>query len=160
MNSKQLWNKRAQLVTAMDEAVKSDMDEAHRIEGEIRALDTMIEQVINEEDSARAAMKSHAVSAETATLGEKMLGAKAQFNGIAPGFKANVKVKDAVSGLPTPQIYRRELSGPVAPPSGFLATLPKGITDGDEHFFKTPRADQQRRWLDYRQQARILPRMD
>lgn len=138
MNSKQLWNKRAQLVTAMDEAAKSDMDEAHRIEGEIRALDVMIEQVINEEDSARAAMKSHAVSAETATLGEKMLGAKAQFNGIAPGFKANVKVKDAVSGLPTPQIYRRELSGPVAPPSGFLATLPKGITDGDEHFFKTP----------------------
>lgn len=138
MNSKQLWNKRTALVEAMNEAAKDNMDEAHRIEGEIRALDVMIEQVVDEEDSARAAMKSHAVSAETATLGEKMLGAKAQFNGIAPGFKANVKVKDAVSGLPTPQIYRRELSGPVAPPSGFLATLPKGITDGDEHFFKTP----------------------
>lgn len=139
MNSKQLWNKRTKLVTAMNEAATADnMDEAHRIEGEIRALDAMIAEVIEEEDNARAAMASHPIATETATLGEKLFGAKAQFQGIQPGFKATAPVKDAVSGLPTPQIYRRDLPSPVAPPTGFLATLPKGTTDGDEHFFRTP----------------------
>ena len=139
MNSKQLWNKRTALVTAMNEAATTDnMDEAHRLEGEIRALDAMIAQVIDEEDEARAAMASNPIVSEKATLGEKLFGAKASFEGINIGFKANVSVKDAVSGLPTPQIYRRDLPSPVAPPTGFLATLPKGTTDGDEHFFKTP----------------------
>lgn len=139
MNSKQLWNKRTALVTAMDEAATADnMDEAHRLEGEIRALDAIIAQVIEDEDAARAAMASHPITAETATLGEKLFGARAQFKGIEPGFKTTVPVKDAVSGLPTPQIYRRDLPSPVAPPTGFLGTLLKGTTDGDEHFFKTP----------------------
>ena len=139
MNSKQLWNKRTALVTAMNEAATTDnMDEAHRLEGEIRALDAMIAQVIEEEDEARAAMASNPIATENATLGEKLFGAKASFEGINIGFKASVSVKDAVSGLPTPQIYRRDLPSPVAPPTGFLATLPKGTTDGDEHFFKTP----------------------
>ena len=139
MNSKQLWNKRTALVTAMNEAATTDnMDEAHRLEGEIRALDAMIAQVIDEEDAARAAMASHPVIAENATLGEKLFGAKNSFEGIEPGFKATAPVKDAISGLPTPQIYRRDLPSPVAPPTGFLATLLKGTTDGDEHFFKTP----------------------
>lgn len=139
MNSKQLWNKRTALVTAMNEAATADnMDEAHRLEGEIRALDVVIAEVINEEDAARAAQASHTINAENATLGEKLFGARAQFTGINPGFKVAVPIKDAVSGLPTPQIYRRDLPSPVAPPTGFLGTLPKGTTDGDEHFFKTP----------------------
>lgn len=139
MNSKQLWNKRTALVKAMNEAATADnMDEAHRLEGEIRAMDVMIAQVIEEEDEARAAMASNPISAENATLGEKLFGAKASFAGIEPGFKATAPVKDAVSGLPTPQIYRRDLPSPVAPPTGFLGTLLKGTTDGDEHFFKTP----------------------
>ncbi len=139
MNSKQLWNKRTQLVAAMNEAAKADnMDEAHRLEGEVRALDLVIAEVIDEEDAARAAQASHTITAENATLGEKLFGAKAQFKGVHPGFKAFAPVKDAVSGLPTPQIYKRDLPSPIAPPTGFLGTLPKGTTDGDEHFFKTP----------------------
>lgn len=139
MNSKQLWNKRTALVEAMNEAATTDnMDEAHRIEGEVRALDAMIAEVIDEEDAARAAQASHIVAKENATLGEKLFGARAQFEGLHPGFKATAPVKDAVSGLPTPQIYKRDLPNPAAPPSGFLATLAKGTTDGDEHFFKVP----------------------
>lgn len=138
MNSKQLWNKRTALVDAMNEAAKDNMDEAHRIEGEIRALDVMIEQVVDEEDAARAAASSHLVKSENVTLGERLFGAKAQFEGIQPGFKTTVPVRDAIEGLGTPQIYRRDLPGAVALPSGFLATLPKGTTDGDEHFFMTP----------------------
>ncbi len=139
MNSKQLWNRRTALVAAMSEAAAAgSMDEAHRIEGEVRALDAVIAEVIEEEDAARAAHASHAVASESSTLGERLFGAKAAFGGIHPGFKATAPVKDAVGGLPTPQIYRRDLPGPVAPPTGFLGTLPKGTTDGDEHFFKTP----------------------
>lgn len=139
MNSKQLWNKRTGLVEAMNEAAKAEnMDEAHRLEGEIRALDQVIAAVVEEEDAAREALASNAIVRENATLGEKLFGAKAEFAGLHPGFKGHAPVKDAVSGLPTPQIYRRDLPAPVAPPTGFLATLPKGTTDGDEHFFKTP----------------------
>lgn len=139
MNSKQLWNKRTKLVTAMEEAANAEnFDEAHRIEGEIRALDGIIAQVLDEEENARAAQASHVITTDKATLGERIFGARADFKGIEPGFKARVAVRDAVSGLPTPQIYKRDLPSPVAPPTGFLATLPKGTTDGDEHFFKTP----------------------
>lgn len=139
MNSKQLWNKRTQLVAAMNEAAGAEnFDEAHRIEGEIRALDGIIAQVLDEEENARTAQASHIITTDKATLGERLFGARAEFKGIEPGFKARIAVKDAVSGLPTPQIYKRDLPGPVAPPTGFLATLPKGTTDGDEHFFKTP----------------------
>lgn len=138
MNSKQLWNKRTSLVQAMNEAAKDNMDEAHRIEGEIRALDIVIAQVIDEEDAARAAGATHAINTDKATFAEKLFGPKAQFNGVHPGFKASAPVKDAVTGLPTPQIYRRDLPSPVAPPTGFLATIAHGTTEGDEHFFKTP----------------------
>lgn len=139
MNSKQLWNKRTQLVAAMNEAAKGDnMDEAHRLEGEIRALDAVIADVIDEEDGARAAQASHTVAGEGATLGEKLFGAKAQFGGIHAGFKASAPVRDAVSGLKTPQIWKADLQGPAAPPTGFLATIAHGTTDGDEHFFQTP----------------------
>lgn len=139
MNSKQLWNKRTALVKAMNEAATADnMDEAHRIEGEIRALDAVIAQVVDEEDAARAASASNVIASDKATFAEKLFGAKDSFNGIHAGFKQSAPVKDAVSGLPTPQIYRRDLPSPVAPPTGFLATIGHGTTDGDEHFFKTP----------------------
>ena len=139
MNSKELWNKRSQLVAAMNDAATEDnMDEAHRIEGEIRALDSMIAQVVEEEDEARNAVLSKPIAEEKKTFAQHIFGVRDQFEGIEPGFKAFAPIEDAVSGLPTPQIYRRDLQGPVAPPTGFLSTILKGTTDGDEHFFKTP----------------------
>lgn len=139
MNSKQLWNKRTALTAAMDEAMKAEnLDEAHRIEGRIAALDETIAQVIDEEDALRAAGASNVLKGDKATFAEKLFGAKAEFSGIHPGFKASAPIKDAITGLPTPQIYRRDLPSPVAPPTGFLATIAHGTTEGDEHFFKTP----------------------
>ena len=137
--SKQLWNERATLVKAIDEAVIADnLDEARRCEGELRALDRQIEDTISFEDDERARAAKNPVGSEKQTFGEKVLGAENAFRGIDVGFEAKVDIKDAVSGLDTPQIYKRDLPGPVAPPTGFLSTLPKGKTDGDEHFFLTP----------------------
>lgn len=139
MNSKELWNRRTELVKAMSEAASADnMDEAHRYEGEIRALDQTIAMVVDEEDAARNAASFNPVEPHAETFAEKVFGARASFEGVHPGFKASAPVENAVSGLPTPQIYKRDLQGPVAPPTGFLGTIAHGRTDGDEHFFKTP----------------------
>lgn len=138
MNSKELWNKRTALVKAMNEAVTNDIDEAHRIEGEIRAIDVCIAQAVEEEDAARAAVASNIIGSNNATFAERVFGPKDSFRGIHPGFKASAPVRNDVSGLSTPQIYRRDLQGPVAEPHGFLSTIGHGTTDGDEHFFKTP----------------------
>lgn len=139
MNSKELWNKRQALVESMNAAATAeDMAEAHRLEGELRALDQTIAMVVEEEDEARNAAAVSPVAAKDATLAEHLFGARASFEGVEPGFKATAPIEAAVSGLPTPQIYKRDLQGPVAPPTGFLGTLLKGVTDGDEHFFKVP----------------------
>ena len=137
--SKQLWNERAALVQAMNEAVVADnLDEARRLEGEIRALDRQIEDTVNFEDEERARAATNPVDGEKASIGEKLFGPKASFRGIEPGFKATFNPKDGVSGLDTPQIYKYDLPSPVEPIANFLATLPKGKTNGDEHYFMRP----------------------
>lgn len=139
LKSKQLWNQRAQLVEKMTACMgEGNTEDALRYEGEIRGLDQTIAQVLEEEDAARNAAPQNIVSTEHQTFAEQLLGARDSFDGITPGFKAAASVKDAVSGLTTPQIYKRDLGAPVAPPTGFLGTLLKGTTDGDEHFFLTP----------------------
>lgn len=139
MNSKQLWNKRAQLVEAMNAAATEErMDDALRIEGQIAALDERIADALEQEEQARNAAAAGAINKEHATLGKLLFGARDAFTGIEPGFSKAVPLRDAASSLPTPQVYHRELQGPVAPPTGFLATLAHGTTDGDEHFFQIP----------------------
>lgn len=137
--SKQLYNELQNLKKSVSDAVDAgNLDEAHRIEGEIRALDRQIEETLNYEDEERERSAKNLINGDNKTLGEKVLGAEASFRGIDVGFEAKVNIKDAVSGLDTPQIYKRDLPSPVAPPTGFLSTIPKGQTDGDEHFFLTP----------------------
>lgn len=139
MNSKQLWNRRAQLVEAMNAAATEErMDDALRIEGQIAALDERIADALEQEEQARNAAAAGTINREHATLGERLFGARDAFTGIEPGFSVAVPLRDAASSLPTPQIYHRELPALVAPPAGFLATLAHGTTDGDEHFFQIP----------------------
>lgn len=72
------------------------------------------------------------------SIGARILGDRASFQGLEDGFSATASLENAVTGLSTPQIYKYDLPSPVAPPIGFLSTLLKGTTDGDEHFFRTP----------------------
>ncbi len=139
LNSKKLWNERTQLVEKMTACMNDGQTEdALRYEGEIRQLDVRIAQALDDEEAMRAATPANLVSTDTRSFAEKLLGARDAFNGITPGFKAAAPVKDAVSGLPTPQIYKTDLKAPVAPPTGFLGTILHGNTEGDEHFFLTP----------------------
>lgn len=138
MNSKQLWARRRELAKKVNELIDANnKDEALRIEGQIRELDEEITRVTEEEERARAAAVTHAVE-QNHSLAYALFGDRATFTGIEAGFKKSAPMRAAIEGLPTPQIYRRDLPGPVAPPQGFLATLAHGTTDGDEHFFRTP----------------------
>lgn len=74
----------------------------------------------------------------SSSIGSRILGDRAAFSEIKAGFHGRAALQDAVPGLSTPQIYKYDLPAPVAPPIGFLSTLLKGTTDGDEHFFRTP----------------------
>ncbi len=139
MNSIEMLNHRDALRNAMDEAVKAEnMEEAHRLEGEIRYLDKTLRTVLTEEADARNAAATNVVSDAPKTFTERIFGAKATFKGIVAGFKASAPITNALSGLGTPQEYKTDLSAPVEAPVGFLDTLPKGTTNGDEHFFKAP----------------------
>ncbi len=139
MTAKKLWNERKALVEKMAAAAaEGATDEALRMEGEVRALDVRISEALAEDEELRAAALAHPVAGAEAPLAEQLLGPQEAFAGIEPGWTTTVPLKAASSSLPTPQIYRRELPGPVAPPTGFLSTILHGTTDGDEHFFVTP----------------------
>lgn len=140
--SKMLWNKRIDLLEKQKAFMEEGKTEdAIRIEGQITEIDAQIEDALNEEEIARNAAPVNIVSHKQSTFAEKLLGDKASFTGIEPGFKKSVPLKDAISGLETPQIYKTDLKNPTAPPTGFLATIQHGTTDGDEHYFLTPVLD-------------------
>ncbi len=147
MNSKELWAKRRELANKVNELITDNKDEALRVEGQLREIDDEISRVTAEEEEARNAAVQKAQRLHT--IGADLFGDRAVFDGIQPGFKATMPIKDAVSGLPTPQIYRRDLPSPVAPPTGFLATLAHGTAEGDEHYFTTPVLDNKAAgWVD------------
>lgn len=138
-NSKQLWNERTQLDTRIKDAVAAgNNEEALRIEGMMSAIDAQIADVLEDEANDRASLAQNLINPEKLTFGEKLFGTKAEFKGIQPDFKASAPIADAVSGLDTPQIYKTDLHGPVVAPTGFLSTIRKGVTNGDEHFFTAP----------------------
>lgn len=141
MNSKQLWNKRREVEASVAAFVAAgETDNALRAEGELRQIDAQLEAALAQEEEERIAGAARAatVTGPETSFGQLILGPEASFAGIDEGFRASAPVQNAVSGLPTPQIYKTDLKDPYAPPMGFLETIPKGTTDGDEHFFKQP----------------------
>lgn len=142
MGAKELWAKRTELVEAMAAAAKDgNHEEALRLEGEVRALDVRISEALAEDEVLRSAGLDHQVASAKASFAEQLFGPQASFGGIEAGWRATASLEAAATSLPTPQIYHRELPGPVAPPTGFLSTLLHGTTEGDEHFFITPVLD-------------------
>lgn len=141
MNSKQLWARRRELANKVNDLItNNEHDEALRIEGQIRELDEEITRVTDMENEERERKVRQHV-AQNHAVANSLFGSIENFRGIEPGFRGTVAVRDAVTELPTPQIYKRDLPGPVVPPTGFLQTIAHGTTEGDEHFFRTPVLD-------------------
>lgn len=139
MNIKQLLAKRKQLAEQQAACMTEGREhDAFVIEGQIKQLDEQIEQAAEDDAEIRNAATSHPVAAEPASLAARVLGERGTFNGIGDGFRKSAPLRNAVTGLGTPQIYNPDLPAPVAPPTGFLSTILRGTTDGDEHFFRTP----------------------
>lgn len=127
-----------------------DNDAAREMSGRIALTRELIMDAAAEVEAENRALREagSATRAESATIGAQLLGDIAAFAGISNGWQGRAPIgnsmpslarpANAVSGLTTPQIYRYDIGGPVAPPTGFLATIPKGATEGDEHFYRAP----------------------
>lgn len=98
MNSNQLWAERHRLADAQAKAMEAgDHDAALVYDGQIRQLDITLGHVLEEEEQARNAAPG--VRFETASLGERILGPRDEFGGLAVGFK------NAVVTIGAPQEY-------------------------------------------------------
>lgn len=127
-----------------------DNDAAREMSGRIALTRELIMDAASEIEAENRSLRESgaAVQAEAASVGARVLGNIATFTGLQNGWQGRApignsmpslaRLSNAVSGLTTPQIYRYDIHGPVAPPTGFLATIPKGATEGDEHFYRTP----------------------
>lgn len=141
MTIQELWARRRELANSVNDLITNgDHDEALRVDGQIREIDEEITRATAEQERERNAAAENLIT-EQRTFAEAVFGPQANFEGINPGFEGRGPIRDAISGLPTPQIYHTDLPSPVAPPTGFLATLAHGTTDGDEHFFEAPVLD-------------------
>lgn len=137
--SKVLWNERRALAERMQECVENgNTDDAFRIEGQIAQIDLRIEEALEAEELERNSMAGMNVGDNPFNFAEQILGPRNSFQGIDVGFMASAPM-DAISKLATPQIYRYDMPDAVKTPSGFLETIPKGKTNGDEHFLITPK---------------------
>lgn len=136
-----------QRVTDLAEA--GEVDRAHEATGALAAYREMLlnETQRVEEENARLAEQMQGLSNPSLhTVGELALGAKDAFNGIAPGWKAKVAlsmatmatISNAATTLPTPTYEDNNLPGLVRPPMGFLDTIARGTTNGDEKYFLPP----------------------
>lgn len=132
-----------------DYAEAGNVDKAHEATGALAAFREMLmnETQRVEEENARLAEQINAVGAEEPkTIGEMALGNKAEFNGINVGWKTKValnlatlsRIRNAATTLPTPTYEDNNLPGLVRPPMGFLDTIVRGTTNGDEKYFLPP----------------------
>lgn len=132
-------------VTDFAEAGK--VDEAHEATGALAAYRQMLldETMRIDEENKRLAeqMKNVGGSDKPKTVGEMALGEKAAFDSIAPGWKAKVtlatlSIMNTATTLNTPVTVDTNLPGLVRPPMGFLDTITRGVTNGDEKYFLPP----------------------
>lgn len=132
-----------------DYAEAGNVDKAHEATGALAAYREMLmnETQRVEEENARLAEQINAIGVdEPKTIGEMALGNKAEFNGINVGWKTKValnmaalaRIRNAATTLPTPTYEDNNLPGLVRPPMGFLDTIVRGTTNGDEKYFLPP----------------------
>ena len=153
----EIQNRMAQLedelaaITASGEVTPEDAQRAAVLEGRLNETrDNLIaEAAAVQRENERLALDAAANPQEAvASAAELVFGTRDAFTGIEPGWRnvvsanalreAQFLVRNAVSGLTTPQRYDYDLPQPIRPIMGFLDTIPRGMTDGDEHYFKSP----------------------
>lgn len=114
-------------------------DKANEMAGRIAAYREQYAAAVDALQRENEAIKAKpAVKAEAKTFGQRILGEKVSNFMLREGFRATA-VRDAITGLTTPQKYDTDLMAPYGVISGFLSTIPTGVAEGDEHFF-TPGA--------------------
>ena len=84
--SKQLFSRRQELASTQASLMTDGLeDEARVVEGQIRELDITLEHVLDEEDRLRSEYKAQPAQPEG--FGERILGPRDSFGGLAFGFK-------------------------------------------------------------------------
>lgn len=111
------------LTGKLEEARASLMDEARRIQ---------------EENAAIRAAAAEGDPSAMASFAERVLGPRASFAGVQPGWKVTVAAAVTPMKLGNPERTDYNLPAPGAAPMGVLDTIPTGVTDGDERYFKSP----------------------
>lgn len=153
----EIQNRMAQLedelaaITSGGEVTPEDAQRAAVLEGRLsETRDSLIaEAAAVQRENERLALDAAANPQEAiASAAELVFGARDAFTGLDVGWRnavsasalreAQFLVRNAVSGLSTPQRYDYDLPRPIRPIMGFLDTIPHGLTDGDEHYFKSP----------------------
>lgn len=93
MNSKELWNKRAQLVSAQETCMADgETEKALVISGQISELETTIEHVIEEESNLRDGSGRVPLVDQAAAFGQRILGARDDFKALNVGFSNTAPV--------------------------------------------------------------------
>lgn len=116
-----------------------DKEKAIKLGGMVDAYRSEFEAevaVVNAENERLLASAAAKAKAEPQTFAERLLGARDEFRGIAPGFQRTIS--NAATSLPVPSEVDYSLPDAVRPPIGFLDTLPKGIANGTQTYFKQP----------------------
>lgn len=145
MNIIELQNKvlayEGEVEALMAEPSDENARKAQVVSGKLAEARDMLMAEAKRVQEENAQLRAAAVDGDpkaSMTFIEKVLGPEASFQGIEPGWKVTVDTSYGPSALPTPSKYDTALPEAFVAPMGIIDTLPKGITDADEHYFQQP----------------------
>ena len=123
----ELWNKITQLKNeqaAVPQDAEDRADILNELQGQIKAFESMLPDVLKSEEEAREQFRSAVAPAVPKSMTEMAFGPRSQFKGIQPGFRAAITIP-AGPGVTDPTI-----PGFVDGPRGFVDTLNQSPTQG------------------------------
>ena len=134
MNSKELWARRQEMADKQHQLMADNMvDEARVVEGQIMELELTLQHTIEEEDKLRAEYEA-APKHDAVSFGERILGARDEFNGLQIGFK-NTDTTPPVLTVAAPTEVELELPGKSASLlNNFASTLPSAPAAGSVQY--------------------------
>jgi HK97 family phage major capsid protein len=123
----------------------NDTDAAIRGEGRLEALRDEYDRAVAavEAENERIASQGRKLASSGArSIMAQAFGTREEFEAMSLDQIMNrmvkVDLRAAATSLATPEYHTTDLPALVEAPTGFLATLAKGTTNGDEHFFQQP----------------------
>ena len=131
----------ARIAELMTEATDENVREAKAIEGRLSECRDMLMAEAKRVAEENIDMKASAKPVAEPTFIERVLGPKASFTELTPGWKVTVDTAYAPSALPIPEKYDTNLPGAVRLPVGVVSTLPQARTNEAEHYFQQPAFD-------------------